>query len=72
MMKDNIFPYPCRECKSANKDACHPSQCRRYYEWFTEEWEITTRPFRELARDRDFRKLGKEAPKEVTHWEGHK
>lgn len=72
MMKDNIFPYPCNECKAPYKDRCSMTQCKRYLEWFAEEWELTTKPFRDLARDRDFRKFGKQSPKEITHWEGNK
>ena len=55
MMKDNQFPYPCNNCDNVNVDNCS-HLCQEYMEWFKEEWENVTKPFRDLKRERDERR----------------
>lgn len=55
-MQDNIFPYPCTDCQKGQKRVHSCSNlCTPYLEWFGEEWDIVTRPFREIKRKRDER-----------------
>lgn len=52
-MSKNIYPYPCTDCPS--KETCY-TMCKPYVEWFKEEWNIVTAPFREIKFNRDERK----------------
>lgn len=52
-MSKNIYPYPCTDCPK--KEKCY-ILCKPYSEWFKEEWQIVTEPFRRVKRERDERK----------------
>lgn len=58
MQEKNPFEYPCTNCPfKVNSEGKECERfCKPYVAWFKEEWRIVTEPFKQVARNRDYRK----------------